>query len=82
VQLRVLESEWVFSSLEKYGLTGFVAWIAHRGYHGLAMPTWERKIRVVSGWFWNMLLGRDLSSVEAMRNPRLFFETWAAKTGK
>jgi len=66
----------------KIGLTGFVAWIAHRGYHGLAMPTWERKIRVVSGWFWNILLGRDLSSVEAMRNPRLFFETWAAKTGK
>jgi|TARA_B110000093_G_scaffold83063_1_gene89989 NADH dehydrogenase len=66
----------------KIGLTGFVAWIAHRGYHGLAMPTWERKIRVVSGWFWNIFLGRDLSSVEAMRNPRLFFETWAAKTGK
>ena len=66
----------------KIGLTGFVAWIAHRGYNGLAMPTWERKIRVVSGWFWNIFLGRDLSSVEAMRNPRLFFETWAAKTGK
>ena len=66
----------------KIGLTGFIAWIAHRGYHGLAMPTWERKIRVVSGWFWNIFLGRDLSSVEAMRNPRLFFETWAAKTGK
>jgi len=28
------------------------------------------------------LLGRDLSTVEAMRNPRLFFETWAAKTDK
>jgi NADH dehydrogenase len=66
----------------KIALTGFVAFIAHRGYHGLAMPTWERKIRVVSGWFWSMLLGRDLSTVEAMRNPRLFFETWAAKTDK
>ncbi|MGB4705683.1 MAG: FAD-dependent oxidoreductase [Aquiluna sp.] len=66
----------------KIGLTGFVAWIFHRGYHGLAMPTWERKIRVVAGWFWNMVLGRDLSSVEAMRNPRLFFETWATKPGK
>ncbi len=66
----------------KIGLTGFVAWIFHRGYHGLAMPTWERKIRVVSGWFWNLVLGRDLSSVEAMRNPRLFFETWATKPGK
>jgi len=66
----------------KIGLTGFVAWIFHRGYHGLAMPTWERKIRVVSGWAWNFILGRDLSSVEAMRDPRLFFETWATKAGK
>ncbi|MDG2497748.1 MAG: FAD-dependent oxidoreductase [Aquiluna sp.] len=66
----------------KLGLTGFVAWIFHRGYHGLAMPTWERKIRVVAGWFWNLVLGRDLTSVEAMRNPRLFFETWATKPGK
>jgi len=66
----------------KLGLTGFVAWVFHRGYHGLAMPTWERKIRVVAGWFWNLVLGRDLSSVEAMRNPRLFFETWATKSGK
>jgi len=66
----------------KIALTGFVAWIFHRGYHGLAMPTWERKIRVVSGWAWNFILGRDLSSVEAMRDPRLFFETWATKAGK
>jgi NADH dehydrogenase len=66
----------------KLGLTGFVAWIMHRGYHGLAMPTWERKIRVVSGWFWNLLLGRDLVSLEQVRSPRLFFSTWAARPGK
>ena len=33
-------------------LKGFVAWVAHRGYHGLAMPSWERKWRVLWGW-WN-----------------------------
>ncbi len=33
-------------------LKGFVAWLAHRGYHGLAMPSWERKWRVLWGW-WN-----------------------------
>jgi len=66
----------------KIGITGFVAWVMHRGYHGLAMPTWERKIRVVSGWFWNLLLGRDLVSIEQIRNPRLFFSTWATKPGK
>jgi NADH dehydrogenase len=63
-------------------LPGFVAWIAHRGYHGLAMPTWERKIRVVSGWIWNVILGRDMVTLEAVRSPRLFFSTWAAKSGK
>jgi NADH:ubiquinone reductase (H+-translocating) len=66
----------------KIGITGFVAWVMHRGYHGLAMPTWERKIRVVSGWFWNLVLGRDLVSIEQIRNPRLFFSTWATKPGK
>jgi NADH dehydrogenase len=66
----------------KIGITGFAAWVMHRGYHGLAMPTWERKIRVVSGWFWNLLLGRDLVSIEQIRNPRLFFSTWATKPGK
>ena len=66
----------------KLGLTGFVAWIMHRGYHGLAMPTWERKIRVVSGWVWNLFLGRDLVSLEQVRSPRLFFSTWAARPGK
>jgi NADH dehydrogenase len=66
----------------KLGLVGFVAWIMHRGYHGLAMPTWERKIRVVSGWFWNQLLGRDMVSLEQVRSPRLFFSTWAARPGK
>ena len=66
----------------KIGITGFVAWVMHRGYHGLAMPTWERKIRVVAGWFWNFVLGRDLASIEAVRSPRLFFSTWATRPGK
>ncbi len=66
----------------KLGLTGFVAWVMHRGYHGLAMPTWERKIRVVSGWVWNFFLGRDMVSLEQVRSPRLFFSTWAARPGK
>lgn len=65
-----------------FGMIGFLPWLAHRGYHGLAMPTWERKIRVISGWVWNAILGRDLVSIEATKTPRLFFETWATKPGK
>ena len=66
----------------KFGMIGFFAWLAHRGYHGLAMPTWERKIRVISGWVLNFILGRDLVSIEGLKSPRLFFETWATKPGK
>lgn len=66
----------------KFGMIGFFPWLAHRGYHGLAMPTWERKIRVVSGWVLNFILGRDLVSIEGLKSPRLFFETWATKPGK
>ncbi len=66
----------------KFGMIGFLPWLAHRGYHGLAMPTWERKIRVISGWVWNAILGRDLVAIEATKTPRLFFETWATKPGK
>lgn len=65
-----------------FGMIGFLPWLAHRGYHGLAMPTWERKFRVISGWVWNAILGRDLVTIEATKNPRLFFETWATKPGK
>ncbi len=65
-----------------FGMIGFLPWLAHRGYHGLAMPTWERKIRVISGCVWDAILGRDLVSIEATKTPRLFFETWATKPGK
>jgi len=58
---------------------GFIAWIAHRGYHGLAMPTWERKLRVVGGWIHNFLLRRDIVSISATKQPREAFETWASR---
>ncbi|GAA2930533.1 FAD-dependent oxidoreductase [Microbacterium luteolum] len=63
----------------KIALKGFVAWVAHRGYHGLAMPTWERKFRVVWGWWNNLWLGRDLVNLETVQNPRYVFEEFAAR---
>ncbi|SDH03666.1 NADH dehydrogenase [Microbacterium pygmaeum] len=60
-------------------LKGFIAWVAHRGYHGLAMPSWERKFRVVWGWWNNLWLGRDLVNLEAVQNPRYVFEEFAAR---
>ena len=60
-------------------LKGFLAWCAHRGYHGLAMPTWERKIRVILGWVASLFLRRDIVSISATKDPRLSFETWASR---
>ncbi|TFC14627.1 NAD(P)/FAD-dependent oxidoreductase [Cryobacterium algoritolerans] len=63
----------------KIAITGLPAWIAHRGYHGLAMPSWERKLRVVWGWVNNFFLGRDIVSLEAVENPRAVFEEFASR---
>jgi NADH dehydrogenase len=63
----------------KIGITGFPAWVMHRGYHGLAMPTWERKLRVVGGWVANIFLGRDVASLAAVETPRVAFETYASR---
>ena len=63
----------------KFGMTGFFAWLAHRGYHGLAMPTWERKWRVLWGWVHNFFLGRDLVQLEKVQDPRAFFEEYASR---
>lgn len=60
-------------------ITGIIAWFMHRGYHGLAMPMWERKIRVFSGWIWNFLLRRDIVAISATKEPRLAFETFASR---
>lgn len=60
-------------------LKGFIAWIAHRGYHGLAMPSWERKWRVFWGWWNNFWLRRDLVNLSTVQSPRYVFEEFAAR---
>lgn len=60
-------------------LKGLIAWIAHRGYHGLAMPSWERKWRVLWGWWNNLWLGRDMVNLETVQSPRYVFEEFAAR---
>ena len=63
----------------KIAIKGFFAWVAHRGYHGLAMPSWERKWRVLWGWWHNLWLGRDIVNLETVQNPRYVFEEFAAR---
>jgi NADH dehydrogenase len=54
-------------------ITGFPAWIIHRGYHVLAVPTWERKIRVLAVWLTALLFGRDIASLGSAQHPRAAF---------
>ena len=63
----------------KLAIKGFVAWVMHRGYHGLAMPMWERKLRVVGDWIGGFFLGRDIANDSALVEPRLQFETFASR---
>ncbi|WP_173923277.1 NAD(P)/FAD-dependent oxidoreductase [Agromyces sp. Marseille-P2726] len=49
---------------------GPLAWLMHRGYHVLAIPTWERKIRVLAVWLTAALLGRDIVSLLSVQDPR------------
>jgi NADH dehydrogenase len=62
-----------------FALKGFIAWCAHRAYHGLAMPSWERKWRVIWDWWHDFFLGRDNVSLEAIQFPRAAFEEFASR---
>lgn len=62
-----------------FSVRGWVAWLMHRGYHGLALPTWERKWRVIWGWWHNVWLGRDIVPLPAVQNPRAQFEAFASR---
>ncbi|MBP2411654.1 NADH dehydrogenase [Arthrobacter stackebrandtii] len=63
-------------------LKGPLAWLAHRGYHGLAMPTVERKFRVIMDWFVAVFAGRDLAQLENLDNPRGAFVAAATPAPK
>ena len=53
---------------------GPLAWMMHRAYHGTAIPTTERTVRVMTTWALNQVFGRDTSSVRHQRSPRLAFQ--------
>jgi len=55
-------------------LRGWLAWMAHRGYHGMAMPTFERKFRVLGDWMVALFFNRDSLQLNNMQNPRKAFE--------
>ncbi|MEL7976652.1 FAD-dependent oxidoreductase [Isoptericola sp. F-RaC21] len=52
---------------------GRLAWLVHRGYHLLAVPTWERKARVLAVWLTAAAFGRDVVSLASVQTPRAAF---------
>nr|WP_207949303.1 FAD-dependent oxidoreductase [Microcella frigidaquae] len=60
-------------------IKGWIAWIMHRGYHGLAVPMWERKLRVFSGWIGHFFLRRDMVSLAARETPKAYFQEFASR---
>ena len=63
----------------KFAMKGYFAWLAHRFYHGLALPTWARKWRVFGGWISHFFLGRDIVGIEKVQEPRAIFEEFASR---
>jgi NADH:ubiquinone reductase (H+-translocating) len=57
---------------------GRLGWYLHRGYHGMAVPTWNRKIRVFAEWTLALFLKREVVSLGAMEHPREEFYEAAA----
>lgn len=49
------------------------AWFVARGYHGMAMPTLNRKWRVFAGWLTQAFTERDITPMTAADNPRAAF---------
>jgi NADH:ubiquinone reductase (H+-translocating) len=68
----------VFQS-NKLAVKGLPAFFMHRGYHGLAIPMWERKIRVFTNWILAFLLHRDTVGIIARSEPRAAFEEFASR---
>jgi NADH dehydrogenase len=54
-------------------LKGWPAWMAHRGYHGMAMPTFERKFRVLGDWMVALFFQRDTLQLSNLETPRATF---------
>jgi NADH dehydrogenase len=54
-------------------IKGFPAWLMHRGYHVLAVPSWERKARVFAVRVTAAFFGRDVISLTSAQHPREAF---------
>ena len=57
---------------------GFPAWLMHRGYHLMAVPTFNRKFRVLLDWVGQAAYRRDMVALGRRARPREEFVLSAA----
>jgi len=55
-------------------LRGWPAWLMHRTYHLMRVPTFNRKVRVAADWTLALFFHREIVSLGALQNPREEFE--------
>ncbi len=58
----------------KIRFNGWLAWMAHRMYHGFAVPSAERRMRIWGDWTQTLVLRRDYTDLYETRNQRDAFE--------
>jgi NADH dehydrogenase len=65
---------------ELYGIKvrGPLAWFLHRTYHLSRVPTFNRKVRVVTDWTTALFFSREVVSLGQLQDPREVFEHAAA----
>lgn len=56
---------------------GFLAWVLHRTYHVMAMPTLNRKVNIMAGWTANLLWRREVVPLGSLHDPRAEFRAAA-----
>ncbi len=55
------------------------AWLVHRGYHLMAMPTTDRKLRILSNWIADAVGKPDLTPTDDLEDPRHDFVEYASQ---
>ena len=60
-----------------YKLRGWLAWFMHRTYHMWAMPSLNRKVRIVLDWTTALFFRRELVALGSLQSPRASFEAAA-----
>ncbi|NJC71724.1 NAD(P)/FAD-dependent oxidoreductase [Planosporangium thailandense] len=58
-------------------LRGLPAWVLHRGYHLMMLPSTHRKMRVLTDWIIDAVFPRDITALGELEEPRKPLQTAA-----